>query len=562
MAVRYAKRFTFETSVSVVSAAPPEVVYDAVADLRTHLDWAGERAASDTFKLLSLEGPDGPATEGAVFTSTGANDNGTFHDRSVVTEASRPTVSPSRRMPAWSGPTAGPGRSTSPTATTSRSEGGGSRIVYTDTVREVNYVPYWLQAWCRPISRRLIARADTETDAGTRPVRRGASRASGRSELRRSRTAPGPCSGAAAERLRGDPARGRGPHGRGRPGAGSRRRRPRDPCPRPHARGPRRSRPRGAVADRWSSPGASGGRATSTTSTTCGGCSRSPGRRSPPARRPATGSSGSRARPATGAVRAVRDALRRRGPLTRPQVKERPRPARRRRLGTGADPRPPPGGPRGRAVRRPTRGAVARAYVRARRSRAGGAPRRIEPRGRPRRARAPVPARPRARRARGPLASWSGLPAGRPARAWASIADEAHGGGRRPERRAVDPVERTLGSTSAAARRPMPGAAAARLRRPAARLRGPGRPLVPRNRRPARINAGGGMILPLTVLTDEGDSLATWSSAAGARGGLRIEVAPFGTLVGRHASPPIEREARPGPRSWERPSPAGRPRTS
>jgi hypothetical protein len=66
-------------------------VYDTIADLRAHLEWSGERASSDTFKLLELDAPAGTATVGTTFTSSGAADNGTFHDRSVVREASRPT---------------------------------------------------------------------------------------------------------------------------------------------------------------------------------------------------------------------------------------------------------------------------------------------------------------------------------------------------------------------------------------------------------------------------------------------------------------------------------------
>ena len=166
MPVAYSKRFIFETSVSVVSGAPPDVVYDAVADLRTHLQWAGERAASDTFKLLSLEGPAGPAREGAVFTSDGAADNGTFHDRSTVTEALRParfafeTDALLERIRGRNWEARFSHRyDISP-------EGSGSRIVYTDTVREVNYVPYWLQPWCRPVTRRMIHRADTRQMEG------------------------------------------------------------------------------------------------------------------------------------------------------------------------------------------------------------------------------------------------------------------------------------------------------------------------------------------------------------------------------------------------------------
>ena len=51
-----------------------------------HLEWSGERAADDKFKLLTLEGAELTASIGSTFSSTGANFNGTFHDRSVVAE--------------------------------------------------------------------------------------------------------------------------------------------------------------------------------------------------------------------------------------------------------------------------------------------------------------------------------------------------------------------------------------------------------------------------------------------------------------------------------------------
>src|SRR5918995_3125665 len=80
----------YRTQTSVPSSAPPSTVYDTIADLRNHLDWSGERASSQTFKLLSIDAPDGFAAVGTAFSSSGAADNGTFHDRSVVTEASSP----------------------------------------------------------------------------------------------------------------------------------------------------------------------------------------------------------------------------------------------------------------------------------------------------------------------------------------------------------------------------------------------------------------------------------------------------------------------------------------
>jgi Polyketide cyclase / dehydrase and lipid transport len=154
--------FTFVSQVTAESSAPPEVVYDTVADLRAHLEWSGERAEDDTFKLLSIDASSEPAIVGTTFTSSGANFNGTFHDRSVIAEATRPSVFVIETD-----------------ATLERKHGrtwevhfthrydveprdGGSRITYTETISRLNYVPYWLQFWLRPISKAVIVRADTK----------------------------------------------------------------------------------------------------------------------------------------------------------------------------------------------------------------------------------------------------------------------------------------------------------------------------------------------------------------------------------------------------------------
>lgn len=72
--------------------APAEAVYDLLADLRSHLDWGGERQ-SETTRLLSLDAPEGAATVGTEFHTTGSDGkHATWSDRSVVTEASRPEV--------------------------------------------------------------------------------------------------------------------------------------------------------------------------------------------------------------------------------------------------------------------------------------------------------------------------------------------------------------------------------------------------------------------------------------------------------------------------------------
>ena len=80
--------FRFEGSCRV----PAEVVYDLLADLQNHLEWAGQRQ-HETKRLLTLEAPPGPAGVGVEFLTTGSDAKvARWSDRSVVTEATRPEV--------------------------------------------------------------------------------------------------------------------------------------------------------------------------------------------------------------------------------------------------------------------------------------------------------------------------------------------------------------------------------------------------------------------------------------------------------------------------------------
>ena len=72
--------------------APSEVVYDLLADVRSHVEWGGRMQPKKTFRLLSIDAPEAPASVGTEFSSTGADGMGTFADSSVVTEASRPEL--------------------------------------------------------------------------------------------------------------------------------------------------------------------------------------------------------------------------------------------------------------------------------------------------------------------------------------------------------------------------------------------------------------------------------------------------------------------------------------
>ncbi|HET8525809.1 MAG TPA: SRPBCC family protein [Actinomycetota bacterium] len=154
------KPFGFRTHPTVTSSASPEAVYDVIADLRNHLQWSGDMAADDGFKMLSLDAPEGPAAAGTRFSSSGSAQKDTFRDRSVVTEATRPTVFvietdatlERKSAPTWEAHFVHRYDITH--------EGGGSRIVYTETIERVNYLPYWLKPGIRTIFRPWVNRAD------------------------------------------------------------------------------------------------------------------------------------------------------------------------------------------------------------------------------------------------------------------------------------------------------------------------------------------------------------------------------------------------------------------
>lgn len=154
------RAFRFRTQVSARSNASPDSVYRVVSDLKAHLVWSGERASDDTFKLLTLEASDSEATVGTMFSSTGANFNGTFHDRSVVTEASPPSrfvIETDARLDRKRGRT---WEVHFEHRYDIEPDGDGTRIVYTETIQRLNYVPYWLNPVVRPLTRLMINAGD------------------------------------------------------------------------------------------------------------------------------------------------------------------------------------------------------------------------------------------------------------------------------------------------------------------------------------------------------------------------------------------------------------------
>jgi len=82
----------YRVTVSEEAQAPTEAVYDTLADLSTHIEWGGSWHPSRTQRLQSMEAPEGVATIGVEFWSVGTTSAGSWHDRSTVTEATRPTL--------------------------------------------------------------------------------------------------------------------------------------------------------------------------------------------------------------------------------------------------------------------------------------------------------------------------------------------------------------------------------------------------------------------------------------------------------------------------------------
>jgi hypothetical protein len=122
--------------------APPEAVYELLADLRSHLEWAGRRQ-SETTRLLTLEAPPGPAKVGTEFSSTGSDGRvARWSDRSVVTEATRPLVFEFVTEGRRDGkPGSRPWLSTAVHRYEIASEAGGCRVTYTEDLTRLDGAP-------------------------------------------------------------------------------------------------------------------------------------------------------------------------------------------------------------------------------------------------------------------------------------------------------------------------------------------------------------------------------------------------------------------------------------
>ncbi len=171
---------SFEVRLVEASRAPAEVVYDLLADLKTHLEWGGRRQKSKKFRLTSMEAAEEQAGVGREFRTTGQDPAGTFTDSSVVTEATRPEVfefvTQARLQPKrgelleW----------TNVHRYEIARRGSGCEVAYTVRVMRLSRMPWWTKAWARGLAQKIsgsYARGGlrglvrmAEESVGVRPV--------------------------------------------------------------------------------------------------------------------------------------------------------------------------------------------------------------------------------------------------------------------------------------------------------------------------------------------------------------------------------------------------------
>ncbi|MFN2581723.1 MAG: hypothetical protein ABR498_03160 [Candidatus Dormibacteria bacterium] len=147
---------TFRSSIT--TPATLDAVYTVLADVNTHLVWEGEQSDDKKFKLVTLEAPAGAAAKGMTFSSTGIVPMGTFHDSSVVTDATprqRFVFRTHSRLERKHRPAL---LAEFENRYTLQPEGNQTLIAYECSVWPQNYVPYWLKPGMRALCRMSVER--------------------------------------------------------------------------------------------------------------------------------------------------------------------------------------------------------------------------------------------------------------------------------------------------------------------------------------------------------------------------------------------------------------------
>jgi uncharacterized protein YndB with AHSA1/START domain len=149
-----------EVSITVEhrAAATPEAVYDVLADPTTHGIWGGV-PPKQKVGLLSIDAPAGEAGVGTEWESTGGDPMGRFTDRSVVTQAVRPSLFEfvtEARLTTKKGVTAD---WTNVHRYELRADGEGCTIAYTLRVARISALPGMLRAFNLPVLSGIAVKA-------------------------------------------------------------------------------------------------------------------------------------------------------------------------------------------------------------------------------------------------------------------------------------------------------------------------------------------------------------------------------------------------------------------
>jgi hypothetical protein len=147
-----------EVTAETSCAAPASAVYDLLADPATHLVWAGERQGS-TSRLLTMDGPPAPIGVGDEFSTTGGDPMGEFSDRSVVTEARRPSAFEFVTDSTLTTRKGAASRWTNVHRYEIDETASGCRIAYTLRVERITSLPGMLRIFNWPVLRPLAVRA-------------------------------------------------------------------------------------------------------------------------------------------------------------------------------------------------------------------------------------------------------------------------------------------------------------------------------------------------------------------------------------------------------------------
>lgn len=143
---------------TVRTRATADAVYDILADISTHAMWGGEQTGDKRFRLLTLQAPGERAGVGSRFSSTGVVMMGTFHDASVVVEASRAAVFAFHTHATLDRKHRATWHAAFDHRYIIENAGEETLIRYTCDVHPRNYVPFWFSRLARPMTRWSLQR--------------------------------------------------------------------------------------------------------------------------------------------------------------------------------------------------------------------------------------------------------------------------------------------------------------------------------------------------------------------------------------------------------------------